>query len=216
MKLSYKMFVITLLLACNAYAEKIETGIVKFTNDGNEFTGTGKGFKTSGGSTNDGLFCSTSYTNSGGGAAITEFSTDGTMSDNSDTKLSTQKAIKTQVKTKIGAITNSMALIVSSPDSDADAALWRSPNAITLVGLHVLCVGGTSIIGNLTQWGKNASGSGTNVNVADITANVGVNADVSSFSNGDIDGGNYVGWTTTSVNGTPDRVIITFDYTIDQ
>ncbi|GIR27585.1 MAG: hypothetical protein CM15mP42_05350 [Methanobacteriota archaeon] len=38
------------------------------------------------------------------GAAVGEFSTDGTLSQNSDTKVPTQKAVKTYVDTEVGGL----------------------------------------------------------------------------------------------------------------
>jgi hypothetical protein len=103
---------------------------------------------------------------------------------------------------------------ITNPTAASDSPLWRAPINLTITAIHVLCIGGTNIIGNL--WLYDANGlNGSSVDTADITATTQTNAnDSGSLSNPNVTSGNYVGWKTTSVSGTPTRAIISFEYTI--
>jgi hypothetical protein len=107
----------------------------------------------------------------------------------------------------------SKSFIITNPTSSADSPVWRAPEAITITAVHVLCVGGTNIVGQLQEY----DGSGANgvaVDDSDITGTAGSNVnDDGTLSNPSIDSGDYVGWVTTSVSGTPTKAIITYDYT---
>ena len=112
-----------------------------------------------------------------------------------------------------GATTLSRSFMITSPTSPSGSTspLWRIPSNINITAVHILCIGGTSIIGNL--WIYDANGSaGASVNLTDITALAGVNANMVSFSNPSVSLGNYLGWHTTTINGNITRVIITFEY----
>jgi hypothetical protein len=103
---------------------------------------------------------------------------------------------------------------ISSPTASASSPVWRVPVAITIKAIHVLCIGGTNIIGNL--WIYDANGAnGASVDASDITATAGTNAnDDGALSNPNAAAGAYIGWHTTQVNGTPTRVIISYEYTV--
>ncbi|MFH0805958.1 MAG: hypothetical protein V1901_03735 [Patescibacteria group bacterium] len=113
-----------------------------------------------------------------------------------------------------GKTNSSKSFIITNPTSASDSPVWRSPTAITITGIHVLCIGGTNIIGQLIEFGSN----GLNPQViddSDITGIAGTNVnDDGDLSNPNIDAGDYIGWHTTSVSGVVTKVIITFDYTI--
>ena len=114
-----------------------------------------------------------------------------------------------------GAATLSKSFMITNPTADADGPVWRAPVAITITAIHVLCVGGTNIVGQLWEYDANGA-NGATVDATDITATAGTNAnDDGSLSNPGITAGNYIGWRTTSVSGTPTRVLITFEYTED-
>jgi hypothetical protein len=109
----------------------------------------------------------------------------------------------------------SKSFIITNPTSSADSPVWRCPVAITIIAIHVLCVDGTNIVGQL--WEYDADGAnGATVDSSDITATAGTNAnDDGTLSNPSIDAGDYVGWKTTSVSGAVTKAIITFEFSID-
>jgi hypothetical protein len=112
----------------------------------------------------------------------------------------------------VGGMTRSKSFMISSPTADASSPLWRVPVAITIQAIHVLCIGGTNIVGQL--WEYDANGENGSTVDGDITAPAGVNTnDDGALSNPNIAAGNYLGWHTTSVSGSPSRVIVTFEYT---
>lgn len=113
-------------------------------------------------------------------------------------------------------VTNSKSFIITSPTVAATSSgpVWRTPYNITITAVHVLCVGGTSIIGQLWNFDTNGL-NGAVVDSADITGTAGTNVnDDGALSAPTIAANNYVGWRTTTINGAPTKVIITFEFTI--
>ena len=107
----------------------------------------------------------------------------------------------------------SRSFIITNPTSSSDGAIWRIPATITITGLHGVQIGGTNVIGILTE----CDSDGLNpvaVDTTDITI-LATNVNKTSFTNPSIDAGDYIGWSTTSVSGTVTKVIITIDYTIN-
>jgi len=110
--------------------------------------------------------------------------------------------------------TYSKSFVITNPTSDSDSPIWRVPYAITIIAIHVLCIGGTNIIGQLYEYDNNGANGSTLDD--DITGIASTNVDDDgSLINYSITSGNYLGWKTTSVSGDVTRVIITFEYTID-
>jgi hypothetical protein len=108
----------------------------------------------------------------------------------------------------------SRSFVITSPTSAADLPLWRVPNAITITAVHVLCIGGTSITGQL--WEYDANGLNGSTVDADIVGTAGTNVnDDGTLSNAGIAAGNYLGWKMTSVVGAVTQAIISFDFTIN-
>ncbi len=108
----------------------------------------------------------------------------------------------------------SKSFVITGVTASSDAAVWRTPWAITIRAIHGVQVGGTNVIGQLTECDANGLNPVV-VDSADITIlTTNVNDD-GTLSNPTIDAGDYVGWATTSVSGTITRATITFDYTID-
>ena len=111
-------------------------------------------------------------------------------------------------------VSYSKSFVITNPTSLSDSPLWRTPVAITITAIHVLCIGGTNIVGMLDECDANGANP-IPVDATDIAGIAGSNVnDDGSLSNPGIDAGDYIGWHTTSVSGTVTRVIITFDYTI--
>ena len=118
----------------------------------------------------------------------------------------------TDVQLGTGGTTASKSFIITNPTSSADGALWKTPEGITITAVHGVQVGGTNIIGHLTECdadGLNPAGVDGATDMTITTSNVN---DDGSLSNASIDSGDYVGWRTTSVSGTVTKAIITFDY----
>uniref|UniRef100_A0A6M3IZR9 Uncharacterized protein n=2 Tax=viral metagenome TaxID=1070528 RepID=A0A6M3IZR9_9ZZZZ len=111
--------------------------------------------------------------------------------------------------------TYSKSFCLLNPVATDDYPIWKAPYAITIRAVHVQCLGGTNIIGQLTE----CDAEGINpavVDSADITATANNSVDDDgALSNASIDALDYVGWATTSISGTPTSVTVTFEYTID-
>lgn len=110
-----------------------------------------------------------------------------------------------------GALTESKSFVITNPTANSDLPIWRVPYAITITAIHVLTPIGT-ITGQLFEYDTNGL-NGSTVD-ADIVTTAATNTnDDGSLSNAPIAAGNYLGWKTTSVTGTPTTAIITFEYT---
>jgi hypothetical protein len=112
--------------------------------------------------------------------------------------------------------TYSKSFVILNPVATDDYPLWCSPYAITIKHVRVQDLGGTNIVGQLTE----CDAEGVNCAVVDdsditATANNSVDDD-GTLSNPSIDALNYVGWKTESVSGASTSVTVTFDYTINQ
>jgi hypothetical protein len=105
----------------------------------------------------------------------------------------------------------SKSFIISNPTADADGPVWRTPEGITITAVHALCVGGNNVIGQL--WVYDTNGANGAAIDADITALAGTNVnDDGAISSPTAGTGAYIGWRTTSVSGTPTKLIVTFEY----
>lgn len=103
---------------------------------------------------------------------------------------------------------------ITSPIATDDYPVWRTPYAITIRAIHVLCVGGTNVVGGLDE--ADGNGASSAAVDSDITGSAGTNAnDDGALSNPTLDAGDYLMWHTTSISGTPTSVTITFEYTVD-
>ena len=104
--------------------------------------------------------------------------------------------------------------VIPAPTSSSDYPLYRTPFAITIRAIHVLCVGGTNVVGGLDE--TDANGANAVAVDSDITGAAGTNTDDDgALTNPTIDANDYVYWHTTSVSGSPTSVTITFEYTVD-
>jgi len=106
----------------------------------------------------------------------------------------------------------SKSFIISYPTATANAPVWKVPNAITITGIHVLCIDGTNVVGRLEE--LDANGLNPTVVGADITAVAGTIETQTTFTNPGIASSGFVGWRNTSVSGAVTKVNITFDYVI--
>lgn len=101
--------------------------------------------------------------------------------------------------------------VIDTPDADSDYPLWRTPRNITIKAIHVLCEGGTNIIGGLDE--ADANGDNAVAIDADITGLAGVNAnDDGALTNPTVDIRDYLLWHTTSISGTPTSISVSFEY----
>lgn len=106
----------------------------------------------------------------------------------------------------------SKSFVISNPTTASDSPIWRVNEGITVTGVHVLCVGGTNISGNLWVYDTNGA-NGTSVDTANIVAIAGTSSDgAATLANSGVTTGAYVGWVTATMAGTPTRVIVSFDY----
>jgi hypothetical protein len=111
--------------------------------------------------------------------------------------------------------TYSKSFVILNPVATDDYPIWCSPYAITIKRVRVQCLGGTNIVGQLTE----CDGEGINAEVVDssditATANNSVDDD-GTLSNPSIDAGDYVGIKIESVSGSVTSVTISFDYIIN-
>jgi hypothetical protein len=105
----------------------------------------------------------------------------------------------------------SRSFMIANPTSASDGPVWRVPVAVTITAVHVLCMDGTNVVGQLWEYDSNGL-NGATVDASDITGTAGTNVTDTTFSNPGIASGNYIGWKTTSVSGAVTKVIITVDF----
>jgi len=106
----------------------------------------------------------------------------------------------------------SKTFVITNPTAGKTYAVWRSQVATTITAIHAVQVGGTNLVGMLTE----CDADGLNpvaVNSSDMTV-LATNVDVTSLSNPTVDVGDYVGWSTTSISGPVTKLIVTFDYKV--
>ena len=112
-----------------------------------------------------------------------------------------------------GGGTQSKSFMITNPTASADSPTWETPVGITISAVHLLCVGGTNVVGQLWEYDTNGA-NGSTVDASDITGTAGTTVnDDGSLSNPGIAAGNWVGWKTTSVSGSPTKALVTYDYT---
>lgn len=110
---------------------------------------------------------------------------------------------------------HSKSFVITNPTASADGSIWRTPVAITITAVHLLCIGNV-VVGHLTEQDANGLNDAGVDGATDITGVAAENVnDDGALSNPSIDANDYLGWRTTSVTGTPTKAIITFEYTID-
>ena len=111
--------------------------------------------------------------------------------------------------------TYSKSFVILNPVATDDYPVWCTPYAITIKRVRVQCLGGTNIVGQLTE----CDGEGINaavVDSSDITAAANNSVDDDGMlSNPSIDANDFIGWKTESISGTPTSITVTFDYTIN-
>jgi hypothetical protein len=108
--------------------------------------------------------------------------------------------------------TFSKTFVLNNPTTACDKPCWRTPHAITILAVHVLCLDGTSWVGHVDEFDGNGLNAAV-VDSADITGTAGTTVnDDGTLSNAAIDPGDYVGVHTTAVNGAVTLVLVTIDY----
>lgn len=119
---------------------------------------------------------------------------------------------KKYVDDEIAGIVISKSFVITNPTASKSFAVWKTPTAITITAVHCVQVGGTNVIGILTECDADGLNPAV-IDTTDITV-LATNVNKTSFTNPSIDAGDYVGWNTTSVSGNVTKLIITFEYTI--
>lgn len=107
--------------------------------------------------------------------------------------------------------TLSRAFVIAYPTDAFDFPFWQTKRAITIVAVSAICKSGTNVIGALDEYDGAASGVDAPVD-ADWTVTTSEYTDA-SFTNPDLDAGDWLGWHTTSVSGEVVTFSITFEYT---
>jgi hypothetical protein len=94
---------------------------------------------------------------------------------------------------------------ITNATATADSGgIWECPWNATLTYASALARAGTNIVGNITEC--DANGANCIATHADLTATSTKNS-TTTFTNADIDAGDYIGWNTTSVSGTVNATI---------
>lgn len=100
--------------------------------------------------------------------------------------------------------------VLTNPTAGATYTIFRAPSNLTITNLHGVQVGGTNLVGMLTECDSNGLNP-VKINSTDTTL-LTSNVSLSSFSNPSIDSGDYIGWSNTSINGAVSKATITFEY----
>lgn len=109
-----------------------------------------------------------------------------------------------------GKMTKTFPLVIQNPGESHDFPFWQTGKKIVITGVSAVCTGGTNVIGALDEY--NATGTSVDAVVdSDWTITTSEFTDT-SFTNADIDAGDWVGFHVTSVSGTVNFLSITVDY----
>lgn len=106
--------------------------------------------------------------------------------------------------------TQSKSFVITNPTAGTSYAIFRAPSNLTITNLHGVQVGGTNLVGMLTECDSNGLNP-VKINSTDTTL-LSSNVTLSSFSNPSIDAGDYIGWTNTSIDGAVSKAMITFEF----
>jgi hypothetical protein len=172
------------------------------------------------------------------GTNINEFSSDVTLAGNSDLAVPTEHAVKTYVDTVAASkvaisdyntnnasiraamaggfnvqFTNSTTPLISYPTQGASYRLFRvGPRDMTLLGVHTMVKGGTSVSGNFLVWGADGLGTPTNICSENMVTMADTVSNLTSLAVSIIPAGCWLGWTNTSITGVVTRLMLPFDW----
>lgn len=107
--------------------------------------------------------------------------------------------------------TYSKSFVITNPTAGMTYALWKSPANITIIEINAVQIGGTNLVGSLTECDANGLNP-VAVDSTDMTITTS-NTSKTSFTNPSIDSGDWIGWKNTSVSGAVGRLMVTFNYT---
>ena len=110
---------------------------------------------------------------------------------------------------------HSKSLTIDVPSESADYMIWRTPYAITVRTVAVICTGAAAanIVGFLDECDGN--GMSASAMSDDVTAVSGTNMVTAIFDDATVNATDYIRWHTTSTSGTLESACVTMDYTID-
>ncbi len=106
----------------------------------------------------------------------------------------------------------SRSFVIMAPVATDDFVFWKTPDGITVVDIQGVLAGTTNVVGQLQEC--DAAGANCADVDSDITFDGGQDEDDGTLTNGVFDAGDWVGWKTTSVSGTPTSLTITFTYRV--
>ena len=108
--------------------------------------------------------------------------------------------------------TTPLSFVLNNPTSTSlNTPLLQVLYACHITSVSILCIGGTSITGNVNTFDSNG---GTSTAIAgDVTASVNTTNNQTGLSVA-LTAGQFIGWHTTSLSGSPTRVLITVNYTV--
>lgn len=121
----------------------------------------------------------------------------------------TAKTINTDLSNNF-LITKSKSFQITYPTAGSTYALWKVPAGITITSIEAVQIGGTNLVGILTECDANGLNP-VAVDTTDMTITTS-NTSKSSFTNPAIDSGDWVGWKNTSISGAVSRLFVTFNY----
>lgn len=104
----------------------------------------------------------------------------------------------------------SKSFVITNPTAGMTYALWKAPANITITSINAVQIGGTNLVGILTECDANGLNP-VAVDSTDMTITTS-NVSKTSFSNPSIDSGDWIGWKNTNVSGAVSRLMVTFNY----
>jgi len=101
-------------------------------------------------------------------------------------------------------------LCIQNPTTSHDDIKVKLPNAVTLTAVYGICVGGTSVIGTLTEVSSDGIDTGGDDVAVDGAWTIGTTQFTdTSFTNPGLAAGSWLQWDTTTVNGVVTMFCIT-------
>jgi hypothetical protein len=102
--------------------------------------------------------------------------------------------------------------VIPAPAATDDILIMKAPYGMTITAVSCIVQGTTSVTGQLQEC--TSAGASCADTDADIVCDADGAADDGAFTNGSIDAADWIMWKTTSVDGTPTFLTVTFTYTV--
>jgi hypothetical protein len=146
------------------------------------------------------------------GTTVNEFSIDGTLTDNSDDAVPTEKAVKTYVDAEKPILTKS--ITIDAPTAADDISIFRTDVAITIQEVIAVSTGTSPSTTYKLVNSSQRSAPGTDMTNSGVTTSL-TTGDIATINDGTIVANNWIWIEITAASGTGVMLTIDIRYTED-